>query len=121
MVHDMMGHAPLLGNADIADIYELFGKKSLKASDEVIEILGKLYFYCLEFGVLGNGKILGAGILGSSKETNHVGANDVKLKDFNFDDICNEEYVISDFQPYYYNIGSIKSLFKSLKVEFNKF
>jgi len=82
--------------------------------------LSKLYFYSLEFGILEDGKIIGAGILGSCNETEHAGKGNIEVKDWDLYDICNEDFTLSDMQPHYYCIGSIKSFYKRIKQEFNK-
>lgn len=72
VVHELMGHVPLFANEDFADLSHAIGLRSLGASDQEIEKLAKIYFYSVEFGIIGD-KILGAGILGSCSETEYVG------------------------------------------------
>ena len=109
IVHELMGHVPLLANPKFAEFSKGIGKLAFEASDEEIEILAKVYFFTVEFGVA-NGKIVGAGILGSCKESEHVGTNKGKVLPWDWERVLGNELVLSDYQPSYADIGSIDNL-----------
>lgn len=110
MVHEFMGHVPLFANSDFADFSQVIGKKSLGASDEKISEISKAYFYSVEFGVLSNRKVVGAGILGSCKELGYIGEGNGSLKVWNMSDIKKMDYTLSDFQPFYFSSSTIQEM-----------
>ncbi|CAG9312173.1 unnamed protein product [Blepharisma stoltei] len=115
VVHEFMGHVPMFANEDFAQLNETIGKKSLGASDEVIEKLSKIYFYAVEFGVLGD-SFLGSGYLGSSSEFQYVVDNKNLIRDWNLNEILESELVLSDYQPIYYKARDLLDL-KRLIIE----
>lgn len=68
LIHEVIGHASLIADPDVADLSQQIGLLSLGATDEQISQLGSLYNFTLEFGALVEGdKKLGYGAgLGSS-------------------------------------------------------
>lgn len=109
IIHELMGHVPLLANQKFAEFSKGIGKLAFEASDEEIDILAKVYFFTVEFGVA-NGKIVGAGILGSCNESEHVGMKKGKVVPWDWNRVLNEELVLSEYQPCYADIGSIDNL-----------
>ena len=73
--HDLFGHVPLLFNPVFADYVQRYGAGGLKAHDlGAGELLSRLYWYTIEFGLLrqSNGlRAYGAGILSSRGELRH--------------------------------------------------
>ena len=72
IVHEIIGHANMLGSPVLADLYEAAGKASLRAeTEEALEFFSRVFWFTLEFGVLhedGRLKAYGAGILSSFGE-----------------------------------------------------
>lgn len=72
IVHEIIGHANMLGNPVFADLYELAGQASLRArSDEALDFFSKVFWFTLEFGVVredGELRAYGAGLLSSYGE-----------------------------------------------------
>jgi phenylalanine-4-hydroxylase len=80
LFHDVFGHVPLLFNKSYADHIQAYGKGALKAHalehgpahiKGAVEMLSRLYWYTIEFGLLHEGdavRAYGAGILSSSGE-----------------------------------------------------
>ncbi len=83
LFHDLFGHVPLLFDASYADHIQAYGKGALKAHalehgpaqiTGAVEMLSRLYWYTIEFGLLREGgqcRAYGAGILSSSGELAH--------------------------------------------------
>ena len=73
--HDLFGHVPLLFNPTFADYMQAYGAGGLKASRlDACELLARLYWYTVEFGLINTPKGLrayGAGILSSAGELQH--------------------------------------------------
>jgi len=80
LVHELVGHAPMLLVPSYARMAEAVGRASLGASEAQLWHLVKVYWFAIEFGVLweeGEGgrqlKAFGAGILSSSAEMEWLG------------------------------------------------
>lgn len=71
VVHELIGHAATFANSDLARLNRAFGEAVIGAAPEVVERIGRLYWYTLEFGVVREGeelKVFGAGLLSSFGE-----------------------------------------------------
>ena len=74
LFHDFFGHVPLLGNPVFADYMQMYGQRALEAGAK-IDLLARLYWYTVEFGLIRTPaglKIYGAGILSSAAEVKHA-------------------------------------------------
>ena len=71
--HEIVGHCPLLTHPAFAAFNETYGKLGLDASKEERWFLARLYWFTIEFGLVGshpdNRRIYGGGILSSLSET----------------------------------------------------
>ncbi|GAB0489605.1 hypothetical protein MMPV_000830 [Pyropia vietnamensis] len=76
VIHELLGHVPLLSIPAFAELNETIGIGSRGASDDAIERLARLYWFTVEFGLLqgdlaGGGspyRAYGAGLLSSPGE-----------------------------------------------------
>ena len=75
IVHELMGHAPMLAVDDFADFSHSIGLASLGASEIELKRLAQIYWFTIEFGLCREDsgiKIYGAGILSSAKEIEYA-------------------------------------------------
>lgn len=115
MFHEAFGHCPLLTNQGYADFTEVYGKLALTASPEDREMLARLYWFTIEFGLINTKKGLrayGGGILSSIKETQYCIESPIP-KRIPFDPIeaLRTPYRIDIMQPIYFVIDSFDVLF----------
>lgn len=71
VIHELVGHAPLLAVGEHAEINMLFGRAARACGDDVVLGLIRLYWYGLEFGLVreaGSVRAVGAGLLSSFGE-----------------------------------------------------
>jgi phenylalanine-4-hydroxylase len=73
VVHELIGHAATFADPTFVALNRAFGEAALRASDDrdLIERIGRLYWYTLEFGVVreaGSLRVYGAGLLSSFGE-----------------------------------------------------
>ncbi len=121
--HDLFGHVPLLFNPVFADYMQAYGKGGLKASSlDACELLARLYWYTVEFGLICTPQGLrayGAGILSSAGELTHsVRSAQAQRIAFNLARIMRSRYQIDSFQSSYFVIDSYQQLFDATAPDF---
>ncbi len=128
MFHDVFGHVPLLSNTPYTNFFEAISHLALEHIDNpaAIELLGRIYWFTIEFGLIREGgklKVYGAGIISSYGETNNCLTDatqkfdfDVKqilATDFRTDILQDKYFVIDSFEQLYASIPEIKKQLKS--------
>jgi phenylalanine-4-hydroxylase len=121
--HDLFGHVPLLFNRTFADYMQAYGAGGLKASRlDACELLARLYWYTVEFGLISTPQGLrayGAGILSSGAELAHsVRATEPRRVAFDLARIMRSHYRIDTFQATYFVIDSFQQLFDATAPDF---
>jgi phenylalanine-4-hydroxylase len=121
--HDLFGHVPLLFNHTFADYMQAYGAGGLKASGlDACELLARLYWYTVEFGLIHTPQGLrayGAGILSSGAELAHsVRASEPRRVAFDLARIMRSLYRIDSFQATYFVIDSFQQLFDATAPDF---
>ena len=122
MFHDTFGHIPLLSNKPFAGFLEKLAAIALTHIDDanVVELLSRLYWYTVEFGLIkeyGELKIYGAGILSSTGESVYAIQSDIPERvPYDIDAIFDTPYIKDKFQLKYFIIDSYEQLFDSIPV-----
>jgi phenylalanine-4-hydroxylase len=121
--HDLFGHVPLLFNPVFADHMQAYGIGGLKASRlNACEMLARLYWYTVEFGLIATPEGLrayGAGILSSAGELRYsVTSPEPKRIAFDLKRILRSEYKIDTYQANYFVIDSFQRLFDDTAPDF---
>ena len=121
--HDLFGHVPLLFNPVFADYMQAYGAGGLKASRlDACELLARLYWYTVEFGLIDTPQGLrayGAGILSSASELQHsVRSGQPSRVAFDLQRIMRTRYTIDSFQASYFVVDSFQQLFDATAPDF---
>ncbi|WP_454765403.1 phenylalanine 4-monooxygenase [Cupriavidus campinensis] len=121
--HDVFGHVPLLINPVFADYMEAYGKGGLKAASlGALDMLARLYWYTVEFGLIQTRcglRIFGAGILSSQGESIYsLDAASPNRIGFDLHRIMRTRYRIDTFQKTYFVIDSFEQLFDATRPDF---
>lgn len=116
VIHELVGHGPLLADPDFAELNRLFGEATLRADDSTIDKLIRLYWYVLEFGVYraSDGlRVVGAGLLSSFGE---LGRFEEKsdLREFDIDRIAATPFDPTDYQGVLFVAPSKDTLVRDL-------
>jgi phenylalanine-4-hydroxylase len=85
VVHELIGHVPMLADPTFASMVQAIGQASLGADEKTIWHLTKVYWYTVEFGVVREGpevKAFGSGILSSYGELEYMGKGGAELVPF---------------------------------------
>lgn len=120
MFHDTFGHVPVLTNQAFCDFLAALSRIALShiESDEAIEMISRLYWYTVEFGLIresGELRIYGGGILSSPGETVYALESDVpKRTPYDVETLLKTPYVIDRFQEQYFVIDSYEQLYESV-------
>ncbi|MDR7096896.1 phenylalanine 4-monooxygenase [Hydrogenophaga laconesensis] len=121
--HDLFGHVPLLFNPVFADYVQRYGVGGLKAHDlGAGELLSRLYWYTIEFGLIRQPdglRAYGAGILSSSGELRHsVTSPQARRIALDLLRCMRTRYKIDDYQATYFVIDSFEQLFEITAPDF---
>jgi len=121
--HDLYGHVPLLFNPVFADYMQAYGAGGLKASRlDACELLARLYWYTVEFGLIETKQGLrayGAGILSSAGELRHsVRSPAPRRVAFDLRRLMRTRYKIDSYQATYFVIDAFEQLFDATAPDF---
>jgi phenylalanine-4-hydroxylase len=121
--HDLFGHVPLLFNPVFADYMQAYGAGGMKASRlDACELLARLYWYTVEFGLIQTPQGLrayGAGILSSAGELRYsVISHEPQRVGFELQRLMRSRYRIDTFQASYFVIDSFQQLFDATAPDF---
>ena len=121
--HDLFGHVPLLFDPVFADHMQAYGKGGLKAHGlGACEMLSRLYWYTIEFGLIRQAdglRAYGAGILSSPGELPHaVGSPQPQRLPLDIERAMRTRYRIDSFQATYFVIDSFQELFDKTAPDF---
>lgn len=119
MFHDVLGHVPLLSDPHFSDFFTAIGRMGMKHPDNpwVIELLGRIYWFTVEFGLIDSGsglRIYGAGILSSHGETKFSLSDKPTHIPFSVKGVFDMPYENNQIQDKYFVIRSFEQLFNSL-------
>ena len=121
--HDLFGLVPLLFNPVFADYVQRYGQGGLKAQGlGSCEMLSRLYWYTIEFGLIreaGQLRAYGAGILSSSGELAYsVQSPEPQRIPLQLERTMRTRYKIDTYQQTYFVIDSFEQLFEMTAADF---
>ncbi|MFC5409523.1 phenylalanine 4-monooxygenase [Larkinella bovis] len=120
MFHDTFGHVPMLSNQAFCDFLAALSQIALAHVDhpEAIEMISRLYWYTVEFGLIAEPhglRIYGGGILSSPGETTYSLASQRPGRlPYQVEKLLQTPYVIDHYQDQYFVIESYEQLFHSI-------
>ena len=121
--HDLFGHVPLLFNPIFSDHMQEYGKGGLKAHRlGACELLSRLYWYTIEFGLIRQKdglRAYGAGILSSPGELQYAVSSDHPQRlALDIERVMRTRYKIDSYQQTYFFIDSFQELFDKTAPDF---
>jgi phenylalanine-4-hydroxylase len=123
IVHEIIGHANMLANNELADLYVAAGRASLRAqSDAAHEFFSKVFWFTLEFGVLheaGELRAYGAGLLSSYGEIQEFRRAEIRPWDIRA--MGTLEYDITQYQPVLFAAESYSQMLTELRQFFDSY
>jgi phenylalanine-4-hydroxylase len=110
MIHDCLGHVPMLVNRDYAELLTTIGRAAVRAtSGDHVLALKRLSWFSIEFGLIGEAgetRIFGAGILSSMGEIPFSLSANVERRPFVTTDVIEADYDSSKMQELLFVIPS---------------
>jgi len=95
LVHEAVGHAPMLTDPDAARLNEVIGHAASQASAGQLQALLRLYWFTLEFGLVEEKtglRAYGAGLLSSFGELPHAFSDAVERRPFDLAAVIRQDY-----------------------------
>jgi phenylalanine-4-hydroxylase len=121
IIHEIIGHANMLGNPVFADLYEAAGRASLRAeSDAALDFFSKVFWFTLEFGVLredGELRAYGAGLLSSYGEIEEF--RNAEVRPWDIARMGTLDYDITRYQPVLFAAESFERMVDELGAFFD--
>ncbi len=119
ILHDALGHLPMFAHQVFADAVEEYGKFCYSISDEqVLERMGRLYWYTFEFGLLrrdGQVQVYGSGVASSERECSNVLNGGCEIRDFSLPEVLNTTVKVDEIHHRLFAIDSFASLLAAVR------
>ncbi len=118
--HDVFGHVPMHAHPVFADFLENYGKICAAVIDkpQALERLGRLFWFTVEFGLIrqaGEIKVYGSGLISSHGECTRVLAGGCEIRDFNLEEVLDQEMQTSEMQPVLFAVESFEQIYEATK------
>lgn len=125
--HDVFGHVPMHAHPVFADFLQQYGKVCALLTDkDKLERMGRLFWFTVEFGVIrqnGEIKLYGSGLISSHGESNYVinsqkngshkNGGGPEIRDFNLDQVLDQEFLVSEMQKVLYAVESFDQIYEA--------
>jgi phenylalanine-4-hydroxylase len=118
--HDVLGHVPMHAHPVFADFLQQYGKvcAQIMHDKEALERMGRLFWFTVEFGVIrqhGKIRIYGSGLISSHGESSYVINGGPEIRDFNLEQVMNQEFLVSEMQKVLYAVESFEQIFEAAR------
>jgi len=124
LFHEYFGHCPLLTNQAYADYMQWYGKLALTADKKAQTLLGRLFWFTIEFGLIQHNHqftCYGGGILSSKEETVYAVESDIpKRIPLDIAKALRTPYRYDMIQPLYYCLESLDDLYHIMDADLLK-
>ena len=115
--HELFGHVPMLMNQQHSHYMQQLGKLGLSFNERERVLLQRVYWFTYEVGLMNtkNGmKIIGASVLSSFRESNHVFSNKIITKPFSLIEVLRTPYRDDIMPSIYFTFNSFEEFFDTL-------
>ena len=119
--HDVFGHVPMHAHPVFGDFLQHYGQicAGLMHDPVALEKMGRVFWFTVEFGVIrqdGKLKVYGSGLISSHGECTRVIQGGSEIRDFNLDQVMNQEFDTGSMQPVLYAVESFEQIYEAMKV-----
>ena len=117
--HDVFGHVPMHSHRVFAEFLERYGRVCAAISNaEVLEKLGRLFWYTVEFGVIrqdGEFKVYGSGLISSHGECLNVMEGHCAIHDFSLDEVLNTPVKVDEMHKLLFAVNNIDQIYEAMR------
>jgi phenylalanine-4-hydroxylase len=108
---------PMHAHPVFADFLQHYGVVCAALTDkDALEKMGRLFWFTVEFGVIrqkGGYRLYGSGLISSQGESTYVIEGRPEIKDFDVDQVLNQEFSTSEMQPVLYAVESFDQIYEA--------
>ncbi len=116
--HDVFGHVPMHAHAVFAGFLERYGRVCAAMQNEaVLEKLGRIFWYTVEFGVIrqrGEIKAYGSGIISSQGECRNVMSGGCAIRDFPLDEVLRTTVKVDELHKLLFAVESFDQIYDAM-------
>ena len=116
--HDVFGHVPMHAHKVFADFLEHYGRVCASISDPaVLEKLGRLFWYTVEFGLIREGaafKVYGSGLISSHGECRNVIGGHCAIHDFSLDEVLSTPVKVDELHKLLFAVSSFDQIYEAM-------
>ena len=116
--HDVFGHVPMHSHKVFADFLQHYGRVCASIENEqVLERLGRLFWYTVEFGLIREGnevKVYGSGLISSHGECKSVVEGHCAVRNFSLDEVLDTPVKVDEFQKTLFAISSFDQMYEAM-------
>jgi len=116
--HDVFGHVPMHAHPVFADFLERYGRVCAAIADAgVLEKLGRLFWYTVEFGVIrqeGETKVYGSGLISSHGECLNVVEGHCAIHDFLLDEVLATRVKVDELHKLLFAVRSFDEIYEAM-------
>ena len=117
--HDVFGHVPMHANKVFAEFLARYGRVCASIDDEtVLEKLGRLFWYTVEFGLIREGdeiKVYGSGLISSHGECKNVVQGHCAVNDFSLDQVLNTPVKVDQLHKLLFAVRSFDQIYEAMR------
>jgi phenylalanine-4-hydroxylase len=116
--HDVFGHVPMHAHRVFAGFLEHYGRVCAAIEDAgVLEKLGRLFWYTVEFGLIRQGseiKAYGSGVISSHGECQNVFSGGCAVRHFSLDEILETPVKVDELQKVLFAVESFDQIYEAM-------
>ena len=116
--HDVFGHVPMHAHTVFAGFLEHYGRVCAAISDSaVLEKLGRLFWYTVEFGVIrqqGEIKVYGSGLISSHGECRNVIDGHCAIHDFSLDEVVRTPVKVDELHKLLFAVDNFEQIYDAM-------
>jgi len=114
ILHDALGHLPMFAEQGFADAVAEYGRVCVSMeNEEKLELMGRLYWYTFEFGLIrqdGAVKVYGSGVASSQAECTNVLSGGCEIRDFNVAEVLKTTVKVDEIHKKLFAIDSFAGI-----------
>jgi phenylalanine-4-hydroxylase len=116
--HDVFGHVPMHAHAVFADFLAQYGRVCAGIQDaDVLEKLGRLFWYTVEFGLIHEGdgiKVYGSGLISSHAECRNVMEGNCVIRDFSLAEVLETPVKVDELHKLLFAVDSFDQIYEAM-------